>query len=147
LNDEERFIATNPPVPPTNTPAATTAPTTKSTTASGSNRTTILYPTTTTTPESVSIDNGGSSGTDQINDGQAAANGERSYSFYAIAETDLLIVVDNVVQWQQPLGAGQATGYLTGSSFVVSISGADSIVVLDGNGVENTYSGPQFTLP
>ena len=148
LNDEERFIATNTPVPPTNTPAATTAPTTRSTTSSGSSRTTIVYPTTTTTPASISIDDGTSNGAGQIDDGQsAAANGERSYSFYAIAETDLLIVVDNVVQWQQPLGPGQATGYLTGSSFVVSISGADSIVVLDGNGVENTYNGPQFTLP
>jgi len=63
------------------------------------------------------------------------------------SDVDLLIVVDQVVVWQQPLVAGQATGYLTGSSFVVSISGADSIVVLDGSGTESTKYGPEFTLP
>jgi hypothetical protein len=113
----------------------------------------MKYPTVTTTPESISLDNGYSGNSDgqadsnQIDQAPVNQNGDLSYSFYAVTDVDLLIVVDQVVVWQQPLVAGQATGYLTGSSFVVSISGADSIVVLDGSGTETTMSGPEFTLP
>lgn len=147
LNDEERFIATNTPVPATNTPAVTNTPESRSG-SNSSNRTTILYPTTTTTPESVTIDGGNPAGDGAVSERDSNdVNGDQSYSFYATADVDLLIIVDNVIVWQQPLGAGQATGYLTGSSFVVSIDGADSIVVLDGNGDESTHAGPQFTLP
>jgi cytoskeletal protein RodZ len=153
LSDEERFVATNTPVPPTNTPAVTAVPTKQATSASDSNRVQMKYPTVTTTPESISLDNGYSGNSDgqgdsnQIDQAPVNQNGDLSYSFYAVTDVDLLIVVDQVVVWQQPLVAGQATGYLTGSSFVVSISGADSIVVLDGSGTETTMSGPEFTLP
>ena len=127
-----------------------TAVTTRATT--GSDRLQIKYPTVTTTPESISDagsnDSDGSSGQiDARGNAPEVSEGEQSYSFYAITEVDLLVVVDNVIVWQQPLGAGQATGYLTGTSFVVSISGADSIIVLDGNGEETVKSGSEFTLP
>jgi len=155
LGDEERFIATSTAVPPTNTPLATESATSDATT--DPNRLQIQYPTVTTTPESISFDGVSSgrsigdsdSGTIQEGDVNTTAqqNGERSYSFYAITDVDLLIVVDNVVVWQQPLGAGQATGYLTGSSFVVSVTGAESIMVIDGNGAETVMAGPEFTLP
>ena len=117
LSDEERFIATNTPVPPTNTPAVTAVPTKQATSASDSNRVQINYPTVTTTPESITFDNGnsgssdGQSGSSQIDQAPQNANGDRSYSFYAVTDVDLLIVVDQVVVWQQPLVAGQATGY------------------------------------
>jgi cytoskeletal protein RodZ len=151
LNDEERFIATNTPVPPTNTPAATAKAQATSTSANGG-RTTIIYPTTTTTPESITIDGGSRSDDEgQVSeigaDEPSEANGDHSYSFYAVTDVDLLIVVDNVVVWEQPLAASQATGYLTGGTFVVSFSGADSIVVLDGNGEETVYDTAEFTLP
>ena len=155
LGDEERFIATSTPVPPTNTPLATEVATSNATT--DPNRLQIQYPTVTTTPESISFDGVssgrsiGDSDSGEIQEGDVNANaqenGERSYSFYAITDVDLLIVVDNVVVWQQPLGAGQATGYLTGSSFVVSVTGAESIMVIDGNGAETVMAGPEFTLP
>jgi hypothetical protein len=45
------------------------------------------------------------------------------------------------------LYAGQSTGYLSGSSFVVSLTGADSIMVIDGQNNETTYTDTQFTLP
>ena len=149
LNDEERFIATNTPVPPTSTPDATAEPTK---TATGSNRTTILYPTTTTTPESATLEDGSRAGDEgqvsEIGSNEPSdVDGEHSYSFYAVTDVDLLIVVDNVVVWEQPLAAGQATGFLTGSSFVVSFSGADSIAVIDGNGEETIYDTTEFTLP
>jgi cytoskeleton protein RodZ len=150
LNDEERFIATNTPVPPTNTPVPTVAVTEKATSAADdSNRLQIKYPTTTTTPESITLDNGYSGNADsgQVDQAPITANGEQSYSFYAVTDVDLLIVVDQVVVWQQPLLAGQATGYLTGSSFVVSISGADSITVLDASGNSTEMTAPEFTLP
>lgn len=151
LGDEERFIATSTPVPPTNTPVATQ--TTTSNAASDSNRLQIQYPTVTTTVESITLD-GSSSGQSNSSaiqqsegNGDAESTGERSYSFYAISDVDLLIVVDNVIVWQQPLGAGQATGYLTGSTFVVSFTGADSLMVIDGNGAETVKTGSEFTLP
>lgn len=150
LSDEERFVATSTPLPPTNTPVATAV---TSRAASDSNRFQIKYPTVTTTPESISggsesRESDGSSGQiDARGDAPEVADGEQSYSFYAITEVDLLVVVDNVIVWQQPLGAGQATGYLTGSSFVVSISGAESIMVLDGNGQETVETRAEFTLP
>jgi cytoskeleton protein RodZ len=149
LNDEERFIATNTPLPPTNTPAATAEATN---TATGGNRSTLIYPTTTTTPESITIDGGSRSddegqvseiGADEPSD----VDGEHSYNFYAVTDVDLLIVVDNVVVWEQPLAAGQATGFLTGGAFVVSFSGAESLAVIDGNGEETIYNTPEFTLP
>lgn len=145
LGDEERFIATSTPVPPTNTPIATTPA------ASDTNRLQIQYPTVTTTPESITLDGSSSSGENsdvrQIQESDSDEAGDRSYSFYAITDVDLLIVVDNVIVWQQPLGAGQATGYLTGASFVVSVTGADSIMVIDGNGAETVREGSEFTLP
>lgn len=145
LGDEERFIATSTPVPPTNTPIATTPA------ASDTNRLQIQYPTVTTTPESITLDGSSSSGENsdvrQIQETDSDEAGDRSYSFYAITDVDLLIVVDNVIVWQQPLGAGQATGYLTGASFVVSVTGADSIMVIDGNGAETVREGSEFTLP
>lgn len=145
LGDEERFIATSTPVPPTNTPIATTPA------ASDTNRLQIQYPTVTTTPESITLDGSSSSGENsdvrQIQETDSDESGDRSYSFYAITDVDLLIVVDNVIVWQQPLGAGQATGYLTGASFVVSVTGADSIMVIDGNGAETVREGSEFTLP
>jgi hypothetical protein len=117
--------------------------------ADDSNRLQIKYPTTTTTPESITLDNGYSGNADsgQVDQAPITANGEQSYSFYAVTDVDLLIVVDQVVVWQQPLLAGQATGYLTGSSFVVSISGADSITVLDASGNSTEMTAPEFTLP
>jgi cytoskeletal protein RodZ len=149
LNDEERFIATNTPVPPTNTPVPTVAATKQATSANDSNRLQIKYPTTTTTPESITLDNGysGNSDSGQVDQAPDNTNGEQSYNFFASTDVDLLIVVDQVVVWQQPLLAGQATGYLTGTSFVVSISGADSITVLDANGNSTEMAGPEFTLP
>ena len=159
LGDEERFIATSTPVPPTQTPAATFA-VTRSTDAQSSpesepGRLQIQYPTVTTTPESITLDSGARNGSDSTStsdgsnqiDRSTDLQGERSYSFYAVMDVDLLIVVDSVIVWQQPLAAGQATGYLTGASFVVSISGADSIAVLDGNGGETTMTSSEFTLP
>jgi cytoskeletal protein RodZ len=150
LNDEERFIATNTPLPPTNTPAPTIAATKQATSAAGdSNRLQIKYPTTTTTPESITLDDGysGNSDSGQVDEAPDASNGEQSYNFFAATNVDLLIVVDQVVVWQQPLLAGQATGYLTGTSFVVSISGGSSITVLDANGNSTEMTGPEFTLP
>lgn len=155
LNDEDRFIATNTPAPPTSTPAATARATEAVRQESGNpgsditpGRVTISYPTVTTTANTIPVE-----GEDAIADGQVAeapdvADGEdRSYSFYAVAELDLLIVVDNVIVWQSPLGEGQSTGYLTGTKFVVSVTGAESIAVLDGDGTEILYEGPEFTLP
>ena len=164
LGDEDRFIATSTAAPATSTPQATTQATTAddNDTSSGTDsgdagsrgRVTISYPTVTTTADTLPVEGLETQSDDgAANDGQVievpdSANGEdRSYSFYATSDIDLLIVVDNVTVWQQPLSEGQATGYLTGSSFVVSIDGADSIVVLDGDGVETVESGPEFTLP
>lgn len=161
LGDEDRFIATSTAAPPTNTPVVTVganALVTQQSADSGStqaeDRVTMSYPTITTTADSIPIEGDNSSGTiGEVRDGESAedsttADGQdRSYSFYAIADVDLLVVVDNVIVWQQPLGKDQATGYLTGSSFVVSISGADAIAVIDGDGVETIVESDEFTLP
>jgi hypothetical protein len=159
LNDEDRFIATNTPAPPTSTPQVSVRATEEvgegredSESGDSPGRVTISYPTITTTADTVPVDGVDSGGTvdeGSADDGEGIeASGEnRSYSFFASAELDLLIVVDNVIVWQSPLGEGQSTGYLTGTSFVVSISGADSIAVLDGDGNETIVEGPEFTLP
>jgi cytoskeletal protein RodZ len=162
LGDEDRFIATSTAAPPTSTPEATA----EASAASGNDdsssdeggesrgRVTISYPTVTTTADTLPVDgldesaDGGTADDGELIEAPDVADGEgRSYSFYATSDVDLLIVVDNVIVWQQPLVEGQATGYLTGSSFVVSIDGADSIAVIDGDGVETVVSGPEFTLP
>jgi cytoskeletal protein RodZ len=151
LGDELRFIATNTAVPATNTPPATVAATAAN---GGINRGQMQYPTATATAEAITFGNGSSDNADgpgtvdQLGqDGNADTGVDHSYSFFATSDVDLLIVVDNVIVWQQPLVAGQATGYLTGSSFVVSINGADTISVIDGNGAESTMAGPEFSLP
>ena len=143
LNDEDRFVPTSTAVPPTNTPAPTEEAT------RDEDRVQIAYPTASVTAETVTLD-GGESESSTIDDGESDETGDAastSYSFYTDFDIDLLVVVDNVVVWQQPLGAGQSTGYLTGSSFVVSMSGADKIWVIsgDGSGVEITEN--DFTLP
>jgi len=144
LGDEDRFIATNTPVPPTNTaiPATTVAATEES----DGDRVQISYPTITTTAEVITIDQGDEV-TEERADDDANADGIHSYSFYAISDVDLLIVVDNVIVWEQPLGATQVTGYLAGSSFVVSVSEPGALVVLDGTANETIMDVTEFTLP
>lgn len=140
LGDEDRFIATNTPVPPTNTaiPATTVAASEES----DGDRVQISYPTITTTAEVITID----PAVDVVED-DSSADGVYSYSFYAISDVDLLIVVDNVIVWEQPLGATQVTGYLTGSTFVVSVSEPGALVVLDGTANETIMEVTEFTLP
>lgn len=159
LNDEDRFIATNTPAPPTETQVtivgATEPPSAEvdSVDTSGSSgRGTLSYPTATAAANMQPIGDDDSideAGEGTVDDGEVSTSvgEEQSFSFYATADVDLLIVVDNVIVWQQPLAQGQVTGYLTGSSFVVSISGAESIAVLDGDGGETIMDGPEFTLP
>jgi cytoskeletal protein RodZ len=160
LGDEDRFIATSTAAPATSTPEATAEAVTTGSSADDAGdgesrgRVTMSYPTVTTTAEAQPVDgldespdDGTADDGEVIESSDSAIGEDRSYSFYATSDVDLLIVVDNVIVWQQPLSEGQATGYLTGSSFVISIDGADSIAVIDGDGVETVVSGPEFTLP
>ena len=153
LNDEERFIATSTALPVTNTPVAS-EPTATTSVADG-NRLQITYPTATLTPETITIDEGSATSDGEVTEGgtgdtaeaTTTANEPTSYSFYTDNDIDLLIVIDNVVVWNSPLGVGQSTGYLSGSTFVVSIDGADYITVIDGSGEAVEIAKSEFTLP
>lgn len=144
LNDDERFIATDTPVPPTNT----AIPATSTPEADDDDSVQISYPTVTTTAEVVTMDEideedseAGSGDTGDV------VSTERSYNFYAVADVDLLIVVDNVVVWEMPLPAMEITGFFTGETFVVSVSEPSSIYVIDGEGNETLIEATEFTLP
>ena len=153
LNDEERFIATSTALPVTNTPVASAPTATKEATSSGG-RVQIAYPTATLTPESITLDGSEEDDGEVIDEGAGESTeadigaGESiSFSFYTESDIDLLIVIDNVVVWNSPLGAQQSTGYLSGSTFVVSLSGAEYITVIDGSGDAIDIAKTEFTLP
>jgi cytoskeletal protein RodZ len=145
LGDEERFIATSTAVPATVTataPAPIEATQPAESGADGS-RVTMSYPTEASTSETTMM----GSVDEASPDGETDAGGMVAYSFYALTDVDLLVVADNNTVWNETLYAGQSTGYLSGSSFVVSLTGADSIMVIDGQNNETTYTDTQFTLP
>jgi cytoskeletal protein RodZ len=149
LNDDERFIATDTPVPPTNTPLPPTIEPTKDNDDDDkeSDSVQISYPTVTTTAEVVTIDEIDETTSDEDDSSGDEISGERSYNFYAVADVDLLIVVDNVVVWEMPLPALEVTGFLTGETFVVSVSEPSSLYVIDGEGNETLIEATEFTLP
>lgn len=169
LGDEDRFIPTNTAVPPTNTPIPPTEEPRDSgqgndrarddENSDSGDRVQISYPTTTASADDGNDDvvtlDGSASGEEAPpveegnNDTTSASEpaGESSFSFYAVSDVDLLIVVDNVVVWEMPLPATGVTGYLTGESFVVSVSEPGALVVIDGNGNETMMDTTEFTLP
>lgn len=147
LGDEDRFIATNTPVPPTNTPVPPTEEPTKG--KDSTDRVQITYPTTTTTAEVVTLDGEDEDSVEteaDTDDGTGDAV-ERSFNFYAVSDVDLLIVVDNVVVWEMPLPATGVTGYFTGTSFVVSASEPGAVWIIDGDGNETIMETTEITLP
>ncbi|HRA47742.1 MAG TPA: hypothetical protein PK819_06720, partial [Thermomicrobiales bacterium] len=149
--DEERFIATSTAIPPTNTPKPeatrrpTDVPTAEGTGNNSSGNSVSIgqddaIAEATATAVISSTGNGGS--IDADNSAQ-----DVSYSFYTDVDVDLLVVVDNNIVWNTTLYAGQSTGYLTGKAFVVSLTGADSIIVIDGSSNAETINATEFTLP
>ncbi|MDQ2683243.1 MAG: helix-turn-helix domain-containing protein [Chloroflexota bacterium] len=169
LGDEDRFIPTNTPVPPTNTPIPPTEEP-EETEPSRDNdqdrdnedeedgdRVQISYPTRTASADDEDVvtldggnaDEGDESSPDEQSDAgeDSDPSGNTSYNFYAMSDVDLLIVVDNVVVWEMPLPATGVTGYLTGESFVVSVSEPGALVVIDGDGDETIMDATEFTLP
>jgi cytoskeletal protein RodZ len=149
LNDEERFIASSTPVPPTATAIPPTSEPTQDGSSSGSGAgVTISYPTPSTTAEVITLDEG-EADEDSANatEDDDSASGERSFNFYAVNDVELLIVVDNVIVWQSTLPATSVTGYFTGESFVVSVDDPSSLVYIDGEGGETFAEASDFTLP
>jgi len=165
LGDEERFIATSTPAPATRTPQtdATKKATAITLTGSASETPTTSEPTianggviSLTGDEETPVEDGTVQDVDEnpddsTSDGtsiDASSQGEEvAYSFYTDQDVDLLVVVDNSVAWNTTLYAGQSTGYLRGTSFVVSLTGGNSIIVINGESVAETYYQTEFTLP
>jgi cytoskeletal protein RodZ len=165
LGDEERFIATSTLPPATNTPQAEATRKATAITLSGSATETPVAsePTITNggvisltgddqvTPDDAStgnVDENSNDSTGESTSIDAANQGDEvAYSFYTDQDVNLIVVVDNTIAWNTTLYAGTSTGYLRGHSFVVSITGADSIIVIDGQNVAETYYQTEFTLP
>jgi len=143
LGDEERFIATSTAVPATATAPAQAEATQPAESEADSSRVTMSYPTEQSNGDMMTMGNVDEASPDDA----TIAGGMVAYSFYALTDVDLLVVADNNTVWNETLYAGQSTGYLSGSSFVVSLTGADSIMVIDGQDNETTYTDTQFTLP
>jgi cytoskeletal protein RodZ len=159
LEDEQRFIATSTPPPPTEAPKADgTKKATAISLGAAPTETSTAAPTTIANGDVVSLTGDDQEATvenqpvdnsaDEGGSIDASSSGaEVSYSFYTDQDVELIVVVDNNIAWNATLYAGTSTGYLRGHSFVVSITGADSIIVIDGSSVAETYYETEFTLP
>ena len=70
-----------------------------------------------------------------------------SYSFYTETDVTISVVVDNVLVWEGALAAGRETNFLSGTSFLVTFSGADVLYAVDGEGNSQEISGPTAEIP
>lgn len=172
-SEDDRFIPSPTAVVPTATREADDA-STESLSSSGGDGADerdvpsgeILLATLTATAEPVEITFGGGSSNDDassdelslgLEDSDEAGQSdstlqdevstERKFSFYSETEVTLTVVVDNVVQWDGTLAAGKETAYLSGQDFLVTFSGADTITVVDGAGLQREITGPTTELP
>ena len=115
----------------------------------------IVLATLTATAEPVEITFGGADGADESGDSSldtAARDGndrdeDRRFSFYTEADVTLTVVVDNTVQWEGTLVAGAETPYLSGGTFLVTFSGADTLYAVDGAGEAKEITGPTAEVP
>ena len=118
----------------------------------------IVLATLTATAEPVEITFGGSDDADSADgsdnsslDTDAAEGSERDedrrFSFYTDTNVTLTVVVDNTVQWEGTLVAGAETPYLSGGTFLVTFSGAETLYAVDGAGEAREITGPTAEIP
>ena len=156
ISEDDRFIPSPTSAPPTATATATLEEPTQEPTTDDANSVSgtsnegqqIRLATQTATAEPVEITLGDDSSDDPADDSVAvSASGEQSFSFYAPADVTLTVVADNVVLWDGPLGAGNSTGFLPGTDFVVTFDGSDELLVIREDSSQFTIEGPTVNLP
>ena len=154
ISEDDRFIPSPTSAPPTATATATREEPTEEPVAeedaaapsSGGQQIRLATQTATAEPVEITL---GDDSDDAANEESVAVSegGEVAFSFYAAEDVTLTVVADNVVLWEGPLGAGNSTGYLPGTNFVVTFSGADELLVIREDSSQFTIDGPTVNLP
>lgn len=100
-----------------------------------------------TTPEPVVTDEAGIEEVTEVPTEEANTE-PVSFSFYASVDCELQIIGDNnILLWDQPLTAGDATGYLTATTITVYVDNPDAITIIRADGSEFAMNGYVIELP